>query len=517
MNYQGLIGLLLTTSSLYAAIPDIAPEQHLYPHTGNFRLNYDPFIKMPHHLQNISLVGIHYLADINPSFYGGIGGYGTVTGTQGGLFTVGMTGGLHHEILPRLWGDIAFFVGGGGGRSSFTGGGLMLKPQAGLAYDMPLGRLGVYYSYIDFPNGEIHSQQVGFQFDMPVTVDYLPPCDRRLGQLLQLETLQPALNEWIHFQRNDFSLLAQGYFQRQGTRNTENHLQAGTIALVGAEFAHYFSGDTFWWLKTAGAFHGIPNGYMDVVGGLGQHVALGASPFALVPQMGLGAGGGGLVNTGGGFLVNPVLGLEWDLFPNYSLRLSSGYVWAPQGQLQAVPLTGELIYHLDVATPSTSASDAPPNGHYYAQGWRIQMFNQTYTRPQRASLPTTSSAELIGVQIDQIFTPWFFMAYQGAGAYSGDHVGGYATGMIGPGIQSETYHCLQGFAEFLIGAGGGGNLALNGGAIIEPLVGLRYTLSPMIGLQASISDIKALQSDLNTPVIQAGLYVRFDMLNEVRT
>jgi hypothetical protein len=493
-------------------------QQSLHSISGFFRFTYDNNIKMPKHIQNMGLLGLDYFADITPLFYGGFGAYGSVAGTQGGLFTVGVAGGLHHEFIPHWWGDIGLFVGGGGGKSSLTGGGLMLRPHAGISYAFPWARVGVNYSYIDFPSGEITSQQVAFNLDLPVDFAFLAPHDELVGKCLQsLSQILMPEGKFLGFQRNDFALLLQAYRQKPGTLNTEGHLQDGTMQLVGAELDHYFTDQLFWWLKTSGAYSGIPNGYMDVLGGLGYHIPIGTTALSIVPQMGAGAGGGGMVDTGGGFLVNPLLGVELAVLPQWSLRVSSGYLWSPKGQMNAIPITGEILYHLDVANENSHPVYLLPS-KYQIEGWRLQLFNQTYFTPQRTFSSTTSAIQLIGIQIDQLFTPYFFMSYQAAGAYSGFHAGGYATGMIGPGLQTPAFfnQRVQLFAELLVGAGGGGSLALSGGSLIEPVVGLRFAFTPFIGLQTSVSQIKALRDNLNTTAFNIGLTVRFDTLNRLR-
>ena len=116
-----------------------------------------------------------------------------------------------------------------------------------------------------------------------------------------------------------------------------------------------------------------------------------------------------------------------------------------------------------------------------------------------------------------VFTPFFFFSYQAASAYEGNHAGGLATGMIGPGLQTPAFfnQHIQLFTELLVGAGGGGDLALGGGALIEPVVGLHYALTPAIGLQTSVSQLKALHNSLNTPVFNLGMTLRFGMIEQI--
>lgn len=481
---------------------------------GFFRFNFDS-IKMPNNIQNMGLLGVSYLAELNPYVYAGIGTYGSITGTQGGLFVLGLEGGLHYEFAQNWWADAGMYAGGGGGRSSLVGGGLMLRPHIGVEYDFDYARIGLHYSYITFPSGKIHSKQFGIDLDIPFDFYYVNPCHYRCG-LFNYSDIKLPCGEFLDFDKNDFGILLQAYFQNKDTKNVEGQIQNGTIGLVGAELDHYFTKYAFWYVKGAGAFRGIPNGYMDILGGLGYHWSWSGSPneFALVPQLGVGAGGGGNVDTGGGVLIQPQLGVEIPITSNFAARVSGGYLWSPKGQMRSYTLTGTLLYHLNIATGSCS----PPcmlARCFNIQGWRVNLFNQTYARPQRTSFSYRSPINLFALQIDQMFSPYFFLSYQGSFAYSGKHAGGYATGMIGPGIQSDEFcnRHVRAFAEILAGAGGGGNLAMGGGALIEPVVGLHFAVNPCMGLQASVGQVKALHHNLNTPVVNLGLTFSFGTLN----
>ena len=465
-------------------------------------------------MERMGLLGLNYFADITPLIYAGVGTYASVTGTQGGLFTLGVGAGLHHEFARGWWGDLGVHVGGGGGRSSLVGGGLLFRPHIGIAYDWKGLRTGLHYSYIDFPDSEIRSQQIGMTIDIPWDFYYLlAHKDKKVSWDRDDLPLPPERH--LAFQRNDFALFLQAYRQQPGTRNVYGEVQDETIGLIGAELDHYLTPQVFWWIKTSGAFRGNPNGYMDLLGGLGTRWALGSKGFALVPKFGAGAGGGGKVDTGGGILLQLQLGAEYSLTARSAARLSGGYLWAPEGELRAFTLSGEILYHLNIATGADKPADLAA-GHYEARGWRIQIVNQTYLHPQRAGKSVTSPVNLVALQMDQLLTPTFFLCYQAASAYSGRNAGGLATGMIGLGYQrslSFFNQQIQPFAELLVGAGGGGGLALGGGALVEALLGLHYTLTPTMGLTASVSQLKAIGNDLNTPMFTLGITISFDTLN----
>lgn len=502
---------LLVNLPIYAAtLQSRGHALDLYDLPGFFRFNFDN-IKMPKGIADMGLLGLNYFADVTPNIYAGVGGYGSVTGTQGGLFVLGIGGGIHYHITTHLLADAGLFVGGGGGRSSLVGGGLMVRPQVGMMYEWSCARLGLHYSYVTFPSGEVRSSQIGLDLDIPYDFYYTAP-NYDLDSLIHCHTIHLEVDPFLHFQRNDIALLAQAYRQKPGTLNVLGARQDGTIGLVGAELNHYFTTHSFWWVKTSGAFRGIPNGYMDILGGLGYHFSLIPGGIALVPQLGIGAGGGGNVQTGGGILIQPQIGIELPLTPKFSLRASGGYLWSPKGNMQAYTLTTEILYHLDLATGSNKPAIESPDA--FLQNWRIQIFNQTYLRPARNYKVKGSLADyLIALQFDQFFSPYFFMSYQAAFAYAGTYAGGLATGMIGPGLQTNECYRVKLFGELLVGAGGGGSLALGGGSLIEPVLGLHISLTDYIGLQTSISQVKALKSKLNTPVINLGLTINFATLN----
>jgi hypothetical protein len=512
LNYRKSISLLAGIISATSFAQDITPSHGnvwLQQQTGLFSFNYDD-IKMPAKIPRMGLLGMNYFANITPVLYGGIGAYGSVTGTQGGLFVLGFGGGLHKEIVKNLWGDVGFFAGGGGGKASLVGGGLMLRPHIGLSYAWQPVRLGLHYSYITFPSGQIQSSQVGLDFAIPFDFHYISPPYRE-NTLLKLDDILIPCRKFLDFQHLDFALIMQAYYQHPGTRGVNGALQDGTIKLIGAELDQYFKNHFFWSLKAAGAYSGIPNGYMDVLGSLGYRWSL-RYGFAIIPQIGAGAGGGGNVDTGGGILIQPQLGLEVPISSDFAFRLSSGYLWSPKGEMNAYMTTGALIYHLNIATARTQPSWDMFNS-LKLQAWRFQIFNQTYLRPQRARNSKTSAINQIAMQMDQFFSPYFFFCYQAAAAYSGYQAGGLATGMIGPGIQSPAFQHLKLFGQLLVGAGGGGGLGLGGGALIEPVLGLHYSFTPAMGLQVSYSQVKAIHNNLNTPVLNLGLSVNFGTLN----
>ncbi len=86
--------------------------------------------------------------------------------------------------------------------------------------------------------------------------------------------------------------------------------------------------------------------------------------------------------------------------------------------------------------------------------------------------------------------------------------------MVGIGIQCKAIFDdhLKANAELLIGAGGGGHLAVGEGALMQLMVGLTYNFNHYIGMQMSVGKVFALKQDLNNTVIDVGFVFNFAML-----
>ena len=47
----------------------------------------------------------------------------------------------------------------------------MIRPHVGLKYDLSWGSLGLNYSYVDFPNGDISSDALALSLDIPFDIE----------------------------------------------------------------------------------------------------------------------------------------------------------------------------------------------------------------------------------------------------------------------------------------------------------------------------------------------------------
>ncbi len=143
------LGILIAIALVLELLAAPAAAE-LIPVHSRLRLTYDT-VDMPTPDDDMGLVGFHYLVDFRPGWYAGIGGFGSVSGDRGGFLTGGLTGGYQKKLMEDLRLDVGLFIGGGGGGGAPQGDGLMLRPYAGLVFDLDPVRLGVGYSGVDFP------------------------------------------------------------------------------------------------------------------------------------------------------------------------------------------------------------------------------------------------------------------------------------------------------------------------------------------------------------------------------
>jgi hypothetical protein len=467
-------------------------------------------INMPGGQPSMGLVGLHYDVNLLPikDFYTGLGAYGAVSGNQGGFFTLGIDNSYRPHLYGPLYLNTGFYVGGGGARSAQTGGGLMLMPYGGLGLEIGRILLTLNYSYVSFPTGKIGSSQLLFGFTIPLDFNYFQASAANYKGMdfsafhLPKDT-QGTLHSWY------FSPMAQIYHVRSGTTNLYNQAVDNNLGLIGFEMGKYFNQHFYGALRTLGLAHGNANGYMNVMIGPGFQLPIGFTPFTWVNDAMIGAGGGGNLQTKGGFLAEADTGVAWNLTSAFSPRIMAGYLVAPNGNFHTWVYTLGLNYNFGILSPSGHGSDLSDT-QFSLKNWRVSINNQTLFNPQRTS-SDTGSINSIDVHLDQFLRPSLYLSYRAAFAYQGQHSGGMAEGLIGVGWQHAFFDMqrLMPHIAVLGGAIGGGNINAGGGLIVEPELGLTFSVTPTLGLDISGGRMISVQQNLNSDVLTAGVSFNF--------
>jgi hypothetical protein len=475
------------------------------------RLSYEQY-SMPDNISTMGVMGLHGLVDFNPFFYGGVGLYGAVKGESGGYYALTLEGGFQHPIWNRLIFDSGLRVGGAGGSNIPAGGGALIEPYAGLKYDFGLFRTGAYYSYINFLSGQIKSQQLGVELTIPFTFNYVIADD--LDPCWHFSDLHFPGVHYLGSTQNYIAGLFRTYLPGGGSTTVTGLPMESHFEFVGFEAAHYFNDRVYAFFNFAGAFHGHQNGYADELLGLGYRLPLGNMPLDAVFKIGAGSGGGGAVDTGGGFIYEPMVGLEYHLTPKLGLEINTGYVQAPGGHFQGQEISVLMKYYLSDATlvqDSTEQTDDEQGKNACLEPWRVRILNQTYLKPRTVTGNINPTMQLLDVDLDYFMTRYFYLTGQTSFAYVGKDTGGYFSGLIGLGGQTLPLwnKSIRAFAEILGGTAGGAGLDIGQGALIEPVLGINYQLSNAWALQASAGELIALQGQFRSTTVNAGVAYRF--------
>ena len=451
--------------------------------------------------EKMGLIGVNYLLHPNQHFYYGVGTYGAATGDRGGFFTGGFTTGIKYALIKDLYIDSGIFFGGGGGASADgQGGGLMFKAYSGLLADFGTLSLGINYSFIKFPNGNIDSKQVGVVADMKFTTT-----------LADNELDLDALHQYYFSSDQDYLIATyQTYFPTSGTKTRAGVIRTESVGLVGVEYGIHVAPNVVTYFESAGALQGA-NGYMEVLGGAAYVTKL-SNKTELFTKASLGLGGGGKIDTGGGGISKASLMLSYSPTKRINARVGGGYFHALNGGFDA-PFA-EVNFGINTNFLSAGAKKNEIDyDSIYSQKFTMRFVNQTYLYSDTLSTNPThkENIQLTGVKLDWFLSDKLYVSGQALAAYAGQ-AGGYAAGMFGLGYVQPLGLGFNGVAEVDIGAGAGGAINTGGGAIIQPMAGLSYQLSENLALSAMAGKILALNGDLDANVIDIALVYRFNKL-----
>jgi hypothetical protein len=439
-----------------------------------------------------AFASISYLMAYDDDWGFGPGFYGTAKGNYGGIFTVGFTGQRRWRLSSNTHLAASLYVGAGGGLSSEAmrfGGGLMLRPELSLRTHNGPWYTGVGISQIRFPSGNVKSG-VGLAFTVGRSMDFaaFSPDDagkparsgRRTGLGFDEITLTGGMEK-----------------PRASSRTRGGTPYPGRVGKAGAELRQYIAEGSWWGFEASGAAKGGVDGYMEVLGQIGQDWALFGTPRLRVGgQLAAGLGGGGNVDTGNGWLLRAGPTLRWITPWGPSLRLDAGLTYAPSGAYTAPYLRAALSMPLD-RTPTLIADD--PGGTVRVQTLGASVMH--LPRMRFKNRPDESVSHL-AVSMSREFSPRVYGTAQAGSAAVGS-AGAYSFGLFGLGVQSDPLLAgkLRFGAEWLVGAAGGGGVKVGGGAVTQAEVWAQWLLAERLRLRAGVGQFRTLRSsDQSAPL-----------------
>ncbi len=457
--------------------------------------------------EELGLLGANYLIENSlagkSSWNLGLGVYGAVTGERGGFFTGGFHLGWRYSLSRSYFLESNAFVGGGGGGSAPQGGGLMLRAAAGLGKQVGLDRYLLGLSRVSFPNGAINSNQISFAYSRQFSLLHFSGWS---SDSVRSRWRNAFANNKSYSQQ--ISVQVMNYFPGRSVKGRDSRLHESMLSVLGIRVSQQM-GKVFWGeFETAGGMSGGIDGFAQVLGGLSVKKAL-HRKVSLTSGWLLGAAGGGNVDTGGGMITRAYSGVEVVLSPRWRSYLQLGYVSAFDGGFSAKTVNMNLVYQFqNISTEKKSIKKSASTLNVKWRKLRVRPGVQRYTRyakNARKYLGTPNpDVDLTNLKLDAFVSRSVFFTGQALGAFDGG-AGGYAVGLLGPGIQINRYVGV----ELLAGVAGGGGIAVGSGKIIQPMINFELPHNKRWSSEISVGYIKAVDEALSAYVLNAGLVYRF--------
>ena len=507
-KYLFLFAIAFLSQQLVAQ-NDIVPEKKTQKAFGkiDFLSIKMPEAEIPNEA-NMGFTGIHYNLMINDWSYAGLGLYGAVTGIRGGFFTLGVNAGIKKYLGEDFYIDTGFHFGAGGGAGAPDGGGAFILPHFNLGYDFKNFSINSGWSYVDFfDGGEIKGHQFNVSLEIPLGYNYANyKKSENEYSFADLENSDWNINSKktsLLFHLNN--LMIKG----DATNANVQQFNDATIRLAGFEFANYFSDNWFAFLKVDGAYSGIKAGYMDVFLGGGYHYSFNKNRTNILAKFGLGAGGGGGVDTKGGFLLYPDISIEQKIFKDIYIAINKGYVLSPDAHFYTSSYGIGLKYYVE-RNGIKSNEKTFESGIF--KGLEVITKHDMYFDAKRDS-NLTEDMHQISVQINLDLNKNIFIAGQTSFASFGD-AGAYAEGLVGLGARTNPFLSdkITFFAQGLAGAAGGGGISTGEGFIVKPSAGLNYKVSDNLSFRTAAGYVKAKGGGLSNTFINFGIKYHLSFL-----
>ena len=453
-----------------------------------------------------AFASLSYLMALDDNWGFGPGFYGAAKGNYGGIFTVGFTGQRRWRLSRNTHLAASLYVGAGGGLSSAQlrfGGGLMLRPELSLRTETGPWYTGVGLSQIRFPSGNVKSG-VGLSFSV--------------GRALSFASFSPddagrpgRTTERTGLAFDEISLTGGLEKPRANSRDRSGNPRTGQVGKAGAELRQYIADGSWWGVEASGAAQGGADGYMEVLGQIGQDWALFGQPrLRLGGQLAAGLGGGGNLDTGNGWLLRAGPTLRWVTPWGPSLRLDAGFTHAPSGAYSAPYARLALTMPLDRTPLANWQGDERNWGTVREQQLGASVMHLPRVRFKNGRREAVTH---LAVAMQRELTPQLYgVAYAGSAAVGS--AGAYSFGLFGAGVQTGPLAGgLRVGAEWLVGAAGGGGVQVGGGAVTQAQAWAQLPVSERLRLRAGVGMFRTLRTSAqSTPVAQLSLSYAFGTL-----
>eukprot|EP01090_Pellita_catalonica_P015792 TRINITY_DN434_c0_g1_i9.p1 TRINITY_DN434_c0_g1~~TRINITY_DN434_c0_g1_i9.p1 ORF type:complete len:187 (-),score=34.93 TRINITY_DN434_c0_g1_i9:131-649(-) len=154
----------------------------------------------------------------------------------------------------------------------------------------------------------------------------------------------------------------------------------------------------------------------------------------ILAKFGLGAGGGGGVDTKGGFLIYPDISLEQKLFDNVYASINKGYMMSPDSHFVSSTFGLGLKYYVD---RDGILSDEREFSRGKFKGFDAIIKQDLYVNAARDE-GHNENMHQISLQLNFFLNKYLYAAGQTSFANFGN-AGAYAEGIVGLGVQTNSF------------------------------------------------------------------------------
>jgi hypothetical protein len=455
--------------------------------------------------ESVGMTGLHLRRAFGEHLRLGVDSFAAVQGRRGGFITLGVGGEWRVPLTAWADGEAGLSVSAGGGRGGreLSGGGLLLRESLGLGFPAGTWRWRAGVSHVNFPNG---GTIAGTQWYAGVEHAFTG-----------LSTRAAVTERTFRFESaQTLTATDLGVYVRQYRVQRDSLTDAGApqanFGVVGAEWRGVLSGPWYVSVDAGGAAHGQSNGYMEIMGGVGLRLPL-TTRFSVDGGVSAGVGGGGAVDTGGGALLAAHVGAQWQVTAQDALAVGLERMKAPSGHLTVDGLSVALRHRFGPAEPVLVPADTVTALQTHPVRVRLAVQNYAAAGSGWATRPIPSIG-VLGVQADYDVSDVWYLTGQGLAAYRGQS-GAYMTGLLGVGAHVDVGHRISLESEALLGAAGGGGVAVASGAVAQVNVGVGTEWASGLGVHASVGRIRSLHGGFAANVIGLSLSYRTTLLSGV--
>jgi len=243
----------------------------------------------------------------------------------------------------RLWSrksfwESTFAMGAGGGGGVDTGGGIVLRGEVGAGYHItPAFVARVSAGYMSAPDGHYQAStlaaQLGYQWQFAGAHDY--GIDVVPGETLETK-------HWRLRAAN----------QVYASPAWKGAPRGDTISLLGIKADLLLSSRAYITGQGYGAYDGGAGGYAVGLLGVGRNFGTENGKFGTSIEVAIGAAGGGSVDVGSGVVVQPSMGITYQLGKNISIDLNYSRIKALSGALDSSVYEVGMSYRFSTAGKS---------------------------------------------------------------------------------------------------------------------------------------------------------------------